>query len=426
MNWSNVAPIILEKVMFYAAQKEKREQKKGITSWSEYKEFYDRSTWLLTIEKFCRVSVHWKKVAFSSKILFPSDESIHFDNENEKLGEEAKTLLKAGFLPMVKEVHIGNPEAFQYTGNVKETSLRSIEIVTFRRTYEDDMDEGTYVKWTGEDIRSMMDIVSKSPHSNWFTFSYHLQNQNDAVLFWQFLLKIIHCNSKPKTIYLEIDTTDCDRQIDWDFIKTSETSGTGSIESLIFQKSPIDQLYSDAISHLSKSVEIYQLGAEDLSVGCADFARQIQAKCFMLDDHTDSLTFDRINWTDLKDYEKVIVKGTKNGLTRAVENVDHPNVHFALCEKFITHRTNNIGSDLTYRDRGHRVDRIPVKLISALPASKVKTLTYPGENGYLVTSVRFLPVPETTFVCDSLLAKNLNKFIDDAKVRPFSNTVPFH
>ena len=71
--------------------------------------------------------------------------------------------------------------------------------------------------------------------------------------------------------------------------------------------------------------------------------------------------------------------------------------------------------------RYDRVDKVPVELIHALPASKVKTITYPGENGYRVTSLRFLPVPETTFVCDSLLAENLNKFIDDAKVRPFSN-----
>ena len=50
-----------------------------------------------------------------------------------------------------------------------------------------------------------------------------------------------------------------------------------------------------------------------------------------------------------------------------------------------------------------------------MPASKVKTITYPGESEF--SGPEFLPVPETTFECDALLAENLDKFIDDAKVR---------
>ena len=133
------------------------------------------------------------------------------------------------------------------------------------------------------------------------------------------------------------------------------------------------------------------------------------------------LFVDRINWTELKDYEKIIVRGTKFGLTRVVKNVDHPNAHFVLCEKFITHRTTNIRSETMDTSRYDRVDKVPVELIHALPASKVKTITYPGERGYLVTSGEFLPVPETTFVCDALLVENIDKFIDDAKVKHCSS-----
>ena len=155
MDWSNAAPHILEKVMFYAAQGEKQRdvQERGITM--------ARHTWLLTIEKFCRVSTHWKNVAFSSKILFPKHESIDFDNENERLGDEAKILLKAGFLSVVKRLRIDNSEAFKYITNVTKTSLLSFEIVTFRRSYADYrmFFSPPDIKWTGEDIRSMMDIL---------------------------------------------------------------------------------------------------------------------------------------------------------------------------------------------------------------------------------------------------------------------------
>ena len=403
MNWSNAAPTILEKVMFFTAHKEQRDNQGRGTFLQGRISLNERNKWLLTMEKLSRVSVHWKKVVFSSKILFPSNKSIDFDNGSEKLGKEAKILLKAGFLSLVKGVSIDNPKAFQYTGNVLETTLHSIDIGTNMGN----------IKWTEEDIRSMMDIISKSPNASQFILSYHLQNQNDAILFWQLLLKIVHCNSKPKTIHLDIETDDrVNNQIDWHFVKKLETSGIGSIESLVFENSPIHQVYVNVVSHLAKYVEINQLAAEG-----SDFARQIQAKCFklVLYEATD------INWTELKDFEKVIVEGVIPVLTEIVEKVDHPNVHFVLGEKFITHRTNETRRNMMdMSPRYHMasaMSRVPVILIHALPKSKVKTITYPGKETGNVTGGEFLPVPETTFVCNALLSENLDKFIDEAKVR---------
>ena len=120
MNWSNVAPVILEKVMFYTAQKQERDEEVrerakilSIEDSSDEEDISSQNTWLLTIEKFCRVSVHWKKVAFSSKILFPSHKTIDYESDSKRSEEEAKILLKAGFLSLVKRLSIDNPEAFQ-------------------------------------------------------------------------------------------------------------------------------------------------------------------------------------------------------------------------------------------------------------------------------------------------------------------------
>ena len=140
MNWSNAAPHILEKVMLYAAQKEQHRDEK------ERGRLMGRHAWLLTIEKFCRVNSHWKEVAFSSKKLFPENQAINFDDK--RLEEEAKTLLKAGFLSVVKVLHIGNPEVFQYTRNRKKTSLISIH------TYNEDN-----IEWSEENVRSMMNLI---------------------------------------------------------------------------------------------------------------------------------------------------------------------------------------------------------------------------------------------------------------------------
>ena len=70
-------------------------------------------------------------------------------------------------------------------------------------------------------------------------------------------------------------------------------------------------------------------------------------------------------------------------------------------------------------NRVYLEETVPVELIHALPASKVKTITYPGESEF--SGPEFLPVPETTFECDALLAENLDKFIDDAKVKRCSS-----
>ena len=75
---------------------------------------------------------------------------------------------------------------------------------------------------------------------------------------------------------------------------------------------------------------------------------------------------------------------------------------------------------------GSDVEIMPVKLIHALLASKVKTITYSRESEYnrlamSLWSIEFLPVPKTTFECDALLGENLDKFIADAKERLYSS-----
>ena len=51
-------------------------------------------------------------------------------------------------------------------------------------------------------------------------------------------------------------------------------------------------------------------------------------------------------------------------------------VHFVLSEEFITKSTINIR--MMDMNRVYLEETVPVELIHALPASKVKTITYPG------------------------------------------------
>ena len=192
MNWSNLPAEILEKIMYFAAQKE---EQKSQEEWFREKYEGNGHKWLLTLEKFSRVSVHWNDVVFNKgnkNLLFPADKAIDFFPKVEWL-EEAMTLLKAGFLSVVKKISIlgwSYPEASKYIGNIMETSLRSIYI------------RFNIYGFTDENLLPIMDIISKSPNADYFQLFIRIESQNDAVLLWQLLLKIVHCNSKPKRICL--------------------------------------------------------------------------------------------------------------------------------------------------------------------------------------------------------------------------------
>ena len=64
---------------------------------------------------------------------------------------------------------------------------------------------------------------------------------------------------------------------------------------------------------------------------------------------------------------------------KIVKNVDHPNVHFVFERQFITLRTGEPRDDMFDDDERFDDFDLPVNLINVLPASKVKTITYPGK-----------------------------------------------
>ena len=73
MKWSNAPPIILEKVIQLALINEQLDRK--IDDYYDGSSFYSNKR-LLIIDKFCRVSAHWKEVIFSSK-LFIQRENVY-------------------------------------------------------------------------------------------------------------------------------------------------------------------------------------------------------------------------------------------------------------------------------------------------------------------------------------------------------------
>ena len=313
-----------------------------------------------------------------------------------RIEKETTYLLKAGFLSVAKGLYIWNPKLLHLIKDIPETSLVRMDIV-----YD-------YEKWTGRSLKKVMKIIDQSPNLQWFELSWKIKNQKDAVWVWQMLLKVLHCNDKPKTI--ELGYGDITGKIDWKIIQDTVTSGVGSIKELVLKDDPIKEGYADITRHLVKNLEVHQLTAVD-----TDFAAQIQTKCFKLDLQR-SNTVIEINWSALVNHEKMIIEFDIHEpsleLISIVEKVDHQNVHFIFVDSAYSHYWPFKDSDY-YETLIELTD----DLIKELPDSKVKTITYKEEEeDHFFHGVRFGPIiPATTFLCDGFLRQKFKNFINYAQ-----------
>ena len=94
MDWERLPPIVLEKILYFAA---------------DHKEF--TNLWLMSMEKFGRVCSYWKKVILSSKVLFPVEKScLYLTDENDQNydAEAVNRIFENGFFsvvnPLAKEI----------------------------------------------------------------------------------------------------------------------------------------------------------------------------------------------------------------------------------------------------------------------------------------------------------------------------------
>ena len=88
MSWSKLPTEILEKIFYFAALKQEQDPQEERVYTAHLLDEILRGekdgtehTWLLTIEKFSRVSVHWEDVVFNTgnkNLLFPADKTINF------------------------------------------------------------------------------------------------------------------------------------------------------------------------------------------------------------------------------------------------------------------------------------------------------------------------------------------------------------
>ena len=265
MDWEHLPPHVLEKILYFAADHTKKE-----------------NLWLISIEKFGRVCSYWKAVILSSKTLFPLDKScLYLSHEkDEKFDAEAvDRLLETGFFSVVKTLAI--------------TDLKILKSKDPNRYVRPVFTNNSLIKlycqidaketWTfQEECVLLKHFISNLAQVEFFCTRFKsIIKPHYAGLFWDLMIKMIHSNSKPKTLQFHIYGVD--PQVNWIEYTNFNCSGPGSIKTLLFefeQHFTIEDKSFPEWSHLTKYIKVEEVMV--LQHGNIQFVYKIQADCFKI------------------------------------------------------------------------------------------------------------------------------------------------
>ena len=140
--------------------------------------------WLALINDFTKVCPNWNDVIRSSNWLFSNESTIScnlWSGEFERFSE-------AGFISLVKTVHIQNQGAVQKSRDyIDDNSLTKLSFFVDKN-------------WTDESLVVLMDILQLYPKVCSFEAKFKIEDDRMAVWFWNLLIKQVHCNRLPKHI----------------------------------------------------------------------------------------------------------------------------------------------------------------------------------------------------------------------------------
>ena len=237
MNWESLPYNIIEKIVYYAADKETHEaflnlQEQRSIMISDGDDLNHK--WLLFIRKLGLVCDGWRNSIFLSNKLFPLSRSVVKFTSRQETYYDAKAITRSGYFCMVKSLTIDN------------CSLRDLRLIYNNAKDNSLVELNLFIDntWNSESFDVLMDIISLSTKLSKFYIRFKmcvmkpsifkLPNtycQEWAVKFWKLMLKTIHCNPLPKDIswYITLwDTT----EIDWSFVSKSDCSGVGTVKDL--------------------------------------------------------------------------------------------------------------------------------------------------------------------------------------------------
>ena len=373
-DWAKLPALVIEKIIRYAVFGE----------YEEVKNDYLMNYWALCVHDYSRVCRNWRSVIFSSKKLFLSSEAeqhaIVYDDGCRKTEADAKMLIEEGFLTMAKKVYIDNSRAARFIRHYAlDNSLEQFDVTTSN--------------WTNDDFDQLIHVISLSRWATTFTIQMSIDSNEAVTSFWKLLLAMINGNQRAnKTINLQLS---CTIDPDWHFNASFDVIDGQEMMSTV-KELTICPYGSSRLSSgpdwsaITKSVIIEKacvvVGQPDdlaFAVMDAKTTRIDISPCFV------HRLGDSWNWSRLDQCQRLVIRGDCEQLARVAKVIKHSNAHFIIAEAFVT-------ADTLFEAVSHLTS-----LVDSLPASSIKTLTYPGPDE---ACYPMLPIPEITFTCDEHLS----------------------
>ena len=406
MNWDTLPTLIIEKIVYYAANSE-YEANSQLTA-------YKSNRWLLSLEKFGRVSDRWKSAILTSRKLF-SDERNQLVLDNQAyLFDMAETLISGGYFGLIRSLIIVDITCPYRVKRILD-SVENAENYASLQEFEITIDSN----WTLENVNSVMNILHRCPKITCIKirlYDKYKCTQEWAVTLWELLLCTIHCNPLSKTISFvtdyDVDIGEMvDLEIDWSFITSYVHEGIGSIKELELELDPnVNEVplgQGPLWCYLTDKVKIDRLTI----VGFGGINRLKKHRLFLRGLKADCLKvqiygFDSYNITEpekkwFRSFKTMHITDDIKKLPAIIDTmktIQHTNAHFVIED------ANNLFYE-TFRDNTAQAKRFIELAIEVLPKSIFKTMIFPKPNGYH-------SFDETVFVCDHTLSQTWHQFTD--------------
>ena len=402
MKWENLPFHILEKIVFYAGDKEVANHKPHV--------------WLTSIRNFTEVCTRWKEEIFSSKLLFPAERARlvwRYKHYCSFKYNEASDLAESGFLRLVKRIEVEDQDALESIRDNIEGNLLDEVVVWINQ------------EWQVDDVNLLMEILVLCPVVKKIQIFIAIGDQEWAVKFWELLITTIECSQTPKHIYFSLafgnyqrydnittfhpyqygqDESDRYKEIDWDFVPSCKVNSSCSITELELSIETKENfpLSGPDWKYLTNQVKIDQLTIH----GCGEvqkaFFSTLETKSLKI--HQLGSPPHQLDW--LGQFEKLYIYDFSFRLLKAVQYFNQKNLKLVDAH-FILHRYEVIDAITG------KLEELE-KLLDVLPDSRIKSLSFSYEP-YDVNE-QWTNFPEITFDCHSALHEKWENYLDMLKV----------
>ena len=311
MNWSNLPPLVLEKIFDSTAKLEQR---------------YNNN-WLDSLCKLSEVCVEWRNTILSSKALFATGDCGRLSI----FGPTCQRVLETGLLSKVSKIDIVSG------GSIWETKRLKLLVEVWNENSLSDIYFSLYSGgWCDEYFELCFQLLSTCSKLTTTRINFGIIDQRTAEWFWRIPQKVIHCSQNPKHLIFNIRLFHCG-SIDWGFVRDLDFNGKGSIQNIEFvfsgnyrfQECPNWTYFTDAVS--INQVTISNLGCHRDGWR---FIETLKAKRidFKSPDITDSMINFFNNFETLYIHLELISRLSPS----LIEKINHPNAHVVGEFRFMT------------------------------------------------------------------------------------------